>query len=381
MTSRERLLRCFRREPVDRIPIAPFLYYNNVYEMFHYIPRIDNFFDPEDFDPIARFLDYCDRFGFDALHNLGSAWDQYTLDKPWEDWDVKVTREGSSEEVRRTIDVTTPGGRLRQVENFRHRSPHLVVSAIDEYFIKTPEDFEILAKYAPPAEEIDCKLVRRSKACIGNRGLTASCTHGAFNTVSMFRKLDDLMTDPLSDEGFYRAMMEYFTDRTIRQDCKVVREGADVIEMGGNMATSGVGAKFFQRFVLEYENRVAKAVHAAGAFVIYHNCGDATKIMHLYNSLDIDVWGYLTPPPFGDVNLDKALEVIRPDLILRGNVDQVEFLVKATPAEIRERVHEVLAKVKRRGNWILSTTDFFLDGCPYENIQAFADAGRELGGY
>ena len=52
--------------------------------------------------------------------------------------------------------------------------------------------------------------------------------------------------------------------------------------------------------------------------------------MHLYNQLDIDVWGYLTPPPFGDVDLDKALQVIRPDLVLRGNIDQVEFLVKAS---------------------------------------------------
>jgi hypothetical protein len=34
--------------------------------------------------PIARFLDYCDRFAFDALYNLGRTWDDYTLDKPWE---------------------------------------------------------------------------------------------------------------------------------------------------------------------------------------------------------------------------------------------------------------------------------------------------------
>jgi hypothetical protein len=104
----------------------------------------------------------------------------------------------------------------------------------------TPEDFEILARYAAPAEEIDHKLMLRSKACIGSHGLSAACTHGTFNTVNTFRKLDDMMADPLSDEGSHGAMMEYFTDRRIRQDCKVVRrEGADVIEMGGNMATSG----------------------------------------------------------------------------------------------------------------------------------------------
>jgi uroporphyrinogen-III decarboxylase len=133
--------------------------------------------------------------------------------------------------------------------------------------------------------------------------------------------------------------------------------------------------------VLEYENRLAKSVHEAGAFNIYHNCGDAAKIMHLYNQLDIDVWGYLTPSPFGDVDLDEALKIMKQDMVLRGNIDQVEFIMKATPEEVRVRVREVLLKVKPRGNWVLSTTDFFFDGTPNANIRAFADAGRQYGTY
>jgi uroporphyrinogen-III decarboxylase len=132
---------------------------------------------------------------------------------------------------------------------------------------------------------------------------------------------------------------------------------------------------------MEYEQRVVKAVREMGALVIFHNCGDAAKVMHLYNDLEINCWGYLTPPPFGDVDLDEALRVMRPDLALRGNIDQVEFLVKASPKEIRRKVQEILQKVKPRGNWILSTTDFFFDGTPYCNIEAFAEAGREFGAY
>jgi uroporphyrinogen-III decarboxylase len=79
--------------------------------------------------------------------------------------------------------------------------------------------------------------------------------------------------------------------------------------------------------------------------------------------------------------LDEALAVLRPTLTLRGNIDQIDFLMKATPQQVRENVREVLAKVMPRGNWILSTTDFFFDGTPYENIRAFAEAGREFGQY
>ncbi|MHB8959164.1 MAG: uroporphyrinogen decarboxylase family protein [Candidatus Limnocylindrales bacterium] len=176
-------------------------------------------------------------------------------------------------------------------------------------------------------------------------------------------------------------MMEHFTGYVQQQIHTVVAAGADIFEIGGNMATSGVGPKYFKQFVLEYEKRLVDTVREAGAFSIYHNSGDAAKIMHLYNELDLDCWGYLTPPPFGDVDFDEALEIIRPDMILRGNIDQVDFLMTASPSEIRSRVAGVLEKAVPRGNFILSTTDFFFDGCPYENIQAFADAGREFGRY
>jgi uroporphyrinogen-III decarboxylase len=103
--------------------------------------------------------------------------------------------------------------------------------------------------------------------------------------------------------------------------------------------------------------------------------------MHFYNDLEIDCWGYLTPPPHADVILEEALDVLRPNLTLRGNIDQVTFMMKATPQQVKEKVRALLEKVKPRGNWILSTTDFFFDGTPYENIEALAKAGREYGLY
>jgi uroporphyrinogen-III decarboxylase len=379
VTGRDRLLRTLRRERVDRIPVCPFVYYNSVYEMFGYSPNIENFTDPEDFDVIAKFVEFHDYFGFDMMHTLGSAWDAYSIKDSSENWDVFIIDDGDELSKQTTTVVRTPAGELRKIENWRKLSPYLVVSATEEYPVKTPADFEILRKYAPPPGSIDCGLVRRAKQAVGDKGLTCSCTHGAFNVLNQFRKLEDLMMDPLTDEGFYREMMEFFVGWLIEQASKLIEAGADAIELGANMATSGVGPAFFEDYVLEYEKRVIDGIHRGGGYVIYHNCGDAAKIMHLYNLLNTDVWGYLTPPPYGDVDLDEALRVVRPDMVLRGNIDQVDFLVKSSPKEIKERVRELLGKVKSRGNFILSTTDLFSHCTPYENIQAFAEAGLEFG--
>jgi hypothetical protein len=63
--------------------------------------------------------------------------------------------------------------------------------------IKTKQDVEILARYAPPLDNIDCGLVRRARAAIGTKGLVVAQIDGVFNVLNQFRKLDDLMMDPL----------------------------------------------------------------------------------------------------------------------------------------------------------------------------------------
>ena len=139
MNGRERLLKTLKNEPVDRIPIAPFLYYNAVYEMFDYKPDLEHFFDPFDFDPIEKFIEYCDYFGFDVLHVLGSVWDMYTaynsindhsVVRSWENWDVTIDSSRKDDEIiQRTVKINTPDGGLRHIERIERSSTYLVVAA------------------------------------------------------------------------------------------------------------------------------------------------------------------------------------------------------------------------------------------------------------
>ena len=329
---------------------------------------------------VSKWVEYCDAFGFDVLFAGGFLWDRFIPDTS-ENWEVDIEREGDRDSEKRTTVVRTPEGELTQVMNFRRISPHLIVAATEKYVIEEKRDFELVQKYSPPANYVDLEMISRAREIIGDKGLVNLATFGTFNTLNMFRKLDTMMMDPFIDEGFYRAMMDFFADWDAELNRRVVAAGADSLELGGNLATSGAGPDFFQSFVAEYENRLARGIHEAGGFVVYHNCGDAQKIMHLYNDLEIDVWGYITGPPFGDVVLEDALRTIRPDMALRGNIDQVEFIPKATPHEISDRVRQLFDKVRGRGNWILSTSDFFSDGTSYDNIHAFAQAGLEYGRY
>ena len=179
--------------------------------MFHYRPAIDTYAVPPDFDLAEKFVAYHDYYGFDVLFTRDTCGDRY-IPSPAENWDVTVTREGDPDKQHRVTAVRTPEGELRQVMNFNRSSPHMVVLAVEKYLIESRQDFEIFAQYVPPAEFMDCELVRQARKAVGDKGLVNPCTHGAFNTLAQFRKLEDVMMDPLTDEGLYRTMIEFLLD-------------------------------------------------------------------------------------------------------------------------------------------------------------------------
>ena len=131
MNGRELLTATLHGKRTDRVPVSPFIAPNNIYEMFHYIPEIDTFFDPPDFDLAEKFVAYHDYFGFEVLFTQGHNADSY-VPSSRENWDVTVTREGDRGKQHRITTVRTPAGELRQVMNFERSSPHMIVLAVEK---------------------------------------------------------------------------------------------------------------------------------------------------------------------------------------------------------------------------------------------------------
>ena len=382
LTKRERLLMAFRGKPVDRIPISPWIYKNLVYE-FHGVPPDKQKWRENDHisEMAAEVYKF---FDFDVLDRLGTPWHVYNeKNSNSRKWIVDVFFKSEKDKDIEITTIKTPERKLRQIKQYVQVSRYTYVEAILEYFIKERKDFDQFVSYQPPfSPDEEFYNLTKSKKVIGNDGLVVSCMDGVFNTVSRYyRKRENLLIDAYEDEKFYREMMRYFGDRITNIAKQMVNYGADVIEFAANLASGDVGPTFFEKFVLEYEKIFIKNIHLVGAFDIYHNCGNARSIMHIYNKLGTNAWGYLTPSPFGDVDLDEALRAISKDIVLIGNIDQIKFMVEVKPSDVKKKVKEILEKAKKRGNFILSTTDWFSDGTPYENIKAFVEAGLEYGRY
>lgn len=374
MTKRERLLTVINGGEVDRVPVSPFIWGNYIGE----------FFGSEDVDMVEKGIEVYKHYGFDImLRTCGvpEIEDEKTYDsKNW-----RVTETANHIDNRRweiSTIIRTPERELIQRKGFCRITPYEVVEAPLEYFIKDEEDFKQYVKYKPPVKECDCSIVGRALELIGDEGLAVPWIQGAFNSLGMVRRLDDLLMDPYINPELFAAMCEYFPGRTMEVARQLIKAGADLLCAGGNMATATmVGPTYYKDFILDMEIKHCRKVKEMGAGYIYHNCGDAAALLPLYSKIKMNMYESMTPPPYGDTDLDTALSTIDKSITLSGNLDQVTFLKEASPEEIDQRVKSILTKAKKRGNFILATTDYFSEETPEENIHAFAEAGLKYGKY
>ena len=155
-----------------------------------------------------------------------------------------------------------------------------------------------------------------------------------------------------------------------------------MFEIGANVANSKlVSTEFWLDNFLPYENRYVDFIQDQGVLGVFHNCGYAAGHLHAYHHLHHRMWGYMTPPPHGDTDLAEAVATLPQNLLLWGNIDQIDFLRQATPQEVEENVRQVIEIVKPRGNFILGSSDNLETGTPHENIRALVAAGRKYGAH
>ena len=374
MTGRQRLLDTFAGKKTDRIPVAPFIHTNLVNE------KLGN----EQGDPIRACLELYQKYGFDVILRNCIPGDHlkagYVTNENWKYDSRTVGDLNSSWDVYATI--TTPERVLTEKTSYRRVTPNEVVSAKTECLIKGPEDLEQFKKYQPPVLKYDLSLITHAREVVGDHGLTGPWVDGVFNTCGGHRYLGDLLQDPYEDEDFFFDMMEYFYGRVASYVEQVFDAGADFISVSGNMASGSMaGPNMFRKFIMPYEQRLIDLAHSKGGKVIYHNCGDAKYLLPIYNEMKIDMYESLTAPPYGDTDLEYALNTIAPPTVLSGNLDQIHFLKIASPDEIRAAVKQVMDLAKPRSSFIFACTDYLCEGTPDENIFAMAEAGQEFGVY
>jgi MtaA/CmuA family methyltransferase len=183
------------------------------------------------------------------------------------------------------------------------------------------------------------------------------------------RGINDLMLDFYEDPGFVRDLFEFTTALELDFARAQVEAGAELIGIG-DAAASLIGPALYKEFVWPYEKRMVDGVHAMGAKVRLHICGNTRPILGGMGRLGCDLVDLDWYSPMGE-----AREKMGPTQALLGNLDPVRAVSDGTP----ESVISAIAECHRSAGfpYIVGAGCEIPRGTPPNNLLALRDYARK----
>jgi len=381
MTPRERLLTVLSGGIPDRVPVAPFVqeeYLNVAYPEKDTVDRV------VDATALAEELD------FDLMAKHRTFETPHFLKKSFPNWEVRQQTRRTDGILIKRLEIVTPDRTMCHEESapdIKGAAAAGIHSCVTKHLLEEDEDIETFIKFLPDLDEESIaemhKTAKQWSEVIGDRGVLAPwgwC--GAFNMTCDLRGIETLMLDPYDDEGLYEALMDRMTGLMEDYCGTLASTAVDCVGMQGHMANSRtIGTDYYRKYILPYEKRVVDAIHQGGAYSVFHNCGYASTFYDIYRDMGMSVWETISEPPQGDNDLSKVKAELGSDITLLGNLDQIDFLKRATKIEIEEETRRIMEIGKPGGRYIFSNSDFLERGTPRENIVAMIEAAKTAGEY
>ncbi len=208
------------------------------------------------------------------------------------------------------------------------------------------------------------KAVSLFKERIGNEKLIEGWIEGPCAEGVDLRGMNNLMMDFFEDESFVRDLFAFCVEMGARFAREQVRAGADLIGIG-DAAASLVGPDIYRDFVFPFEKQLVDAIHAAGALVRLHICGDTRHSLALIGRLGCDIVDLDYPVPVAE-----ARAAMGPGQMLLGNVDPVRVMRNGHPDLIRRELASCREAAGAR--YIVGAGCEIPRDTPHDNLRAMA---------
>jgi uroporphyrinogen decarboxylase len=347
MNSCERIRCAARRQPVDRVPVAPYMGNHGAWVAG------------------VRIGDYC-RSGRIMAEAQYRAWQLYGQDAVVAQSDGYYLAEGFGVQVAHYEDSTptlqTPAVReLEEIQDLRVPDPR--------------RDGRM-----PVYLEAIHRLVELTQ---GEVAVRAPGT-GPFSLASYMLGTERFLVElALADrdpggpgELALRHLMELTTEAVIAFASACLEAGAHLVQAGDSLASLDmISPATYHKWAWPHERQFFQALNPlaerAGASTVLHICGRMTPVLELMadtgaHILELD----------HKVSLKVAKERVGRRVCLMGNLDPVEVLWRGTPEEVERAARQALADAGPGGGFILGSGCEVPPAAPQENLKAMVAAAR-----
>ncbi len=372
-TPRENLLKIFRHETPDWVPVAG---------------HCDPYNQPsrEGMDPaLAAALGEV-HWGDTATVTFSRYFGLDIMD--WYGLPYRITRRNVTVESHPDGDVTThvwhtPKGDLREVIQVCHDSSGAVSSNWTEHLVKGPEDLPLLTSiFEDEVIEANPDAVARTRErrrLIGEDGLILGAMDGTplgmmFRIYSGVAALAYLWADAPGALRDCFAVME----ANYLQRLKIgVQSDIDVVVSVDDTSTTAISPAMFEECNLALTDARADASHAAGKIYFHHSCGLIRDLLPLYRRTKMDAVHAFTTPPIGNVTVVQGRKALGDRITIMAGVGQLAGPMDDRAA-VRASIHQMIREAAPWDHFVLG-----LAGYPNRTVEQtkfVADCCRQLGG-
>ena len=236
------------------------------------------------------------------------------------------------------------------------------------------EDKAALARLHPPepsegrfmGDRLQALELLRRRA--GAERIVEGWVEGPCQAAADLRGINRLMLDFSDDPDFVRDLFEFVLDLALRFARAQIDAGA--VQIGiGDPASSLIGPRLYEAFVLPFQKRLVDGIHAAGGRVRLHICGNTRRILAHVGQLGCDIVDIDSMVPLGE-----ARKAMGTEQVLAGGIDPVRVLQRGTPDEVRAAVARCLQDAGPR--YIIAGGCEIPRGTPDENLRALTASGH-----
>ncbi|MEW5814428.1 MAG: uroporphyrinogen decarboxylase family protein [Spirochaetota bacterium] len=211
------------------------------------------------------------------------------------------------------------------------------------------------------------------KKKVGDEKLLEGWVEGPCAESADLRGINRLMMDFYDDPQFIEDIFEFVIQMELSFAKAQIEAGADIIGIG-DAAASLVGPQIYEEYIFKFEKRYVEAIHAMGAYVRLHICGNITPLLSKIGELGSDILDLDSMVP-----VKTARGKTGPDQILLGNIDPVRVLHEGTRQVVLKKITDCFQEAGSR-NYIVGAGCEVPRGTPRENMKAltgFARSNRE----
>jgi len=236
-----------------------------------------------------------------------------------------------------------------------------------------------------PIEDIsryDCSGMRAAVETAHAEGRYAVCWVGhMFEDAWQIRGLTEFLVDLLDQPSWAECLLERILRRNLLAAQAAAAAGVDLLCCGDDVATQNAlmfSPEVWRRTMLPRWRTVwqtAKSLHP-GIKIWYHSDGNIMDIIPELMEAGVDVLNPLQPEC---LDVDEVHRRYSNRLVFDGCMGTQTTMPFGSPADVKNRVRELIEKCGRNGGLILSPTHVMEPEVPLANIDAFFGACREYG--